>query len=76
MVSEFALWYHIPEERVDSPSLLAGLEAAIRDRAAERGFSGGEFDYRVQDQMSAALDAKCPEGHRTVWLILRGVSRG
>lgn len=76
MVSEFAMWYHIPEERVDSVSLAAGLETAIRDRAAERGFSGGDFDYRVQDQMSAALDDKCPEGHRTVWLILRGVSRG
>lgn len=76
MVSEFGLWYHIPEERLDSPSLVAGLESAIRDKATERGWSGGDFDYRIQDEISAAIDDKCPDGHRTVWLILRGVTRG
>ncbi len=75
MVTEFGLMYYLPIADLERDSVVAGMEKLVRDKAAERGWRGGDFEYRVQDEMTALLDPACPDGCRTVYVMLRGMTR-
>jgi hypothetical protein len=72
---DFGLTYYLPAKALKEMVLSDSLEVAIRDQALARGWTLGEFSFRVQSDTEALLDHQCPDEHRRVDLILRKVQR-
>jgi hypothetical protein len=72
---DFGFMYYLPVGALEKENIHASLERSVRDHAFNLGWHFGDFDFTVQSDMAALVDTQCPDGHRRVDLILRGVKR-